>query len=281
MSDYVEMQNKFIKEKLAEPNSYRLRYVAFLDLLGFKDITREQDCASIKAFFNDIELIKYSFDAPLGDSIFGKEFIEDTEFTIMSDSIVIATEDSYAGLSYLLFLCATIQSRLLTSSSQSLVLRGGISYGNYFKLHDLSFGPAMTAACLLENQAVNPRVLVDPEIIKRLRIDGIIGQTGIDQYFAELDPFEIMIKQFLTTFDDDFYFVDYFNPMELLRLSNSKNFAHNPISTIQQTLQKGINSENERVRQKYIWLRSFFNYKMRNSFFPDMSSYVMDSEAEI
>lgn len=278
MSYFVELRQRFIEEKLAEPDDYRIRYVAFLDLLGFKNITNEQDCAFIKAFFNDIELIKFSFDLPMGATVFGKELVEDAEFTIMSDSIVIATENSYAGLAYLLFLCSTIQSRLLTSLAKPLLLRGGISHGNYYKLKNLSFGPAMTEAYLLENQANSPRVIINPKIIEKMMTDGVLGRKGIDGYLSDSDQFTTMIKMFLTTFGDNFYFVDYFNTMELLRLSQSKNLGNNLIENIQQTIRNGANIGNERVRQKYTWLRSFYNEKMRNSFLPNMTEYIMDSE---
>lgn len=278
MSDFVELRQKFIEEKLAEPDKYRIRYVAFLDLLGFKNITNEQDCAFIKAFFNDIELIKFSFDAPMGTNVFGRDLVEDAEFTIMSDSIVIATENSYAGLAYLLFLCSTIQSRLLTSPAHSLLLRGGISYGNYYKLKNLSFGPAMTEAYLLENQANSPRVIIDPKIIEKMVTDGVLGRKGIDRYLSDSDHFTTMIELFLTTFGDAFYFVDYFNTMELLRLSQSKSLGNNLIENIQHTIRNGANIGNEHVRQKYTWLRSFYNEKMRNSFFPNMAEYIIDSE---
>ena len=278
MSDFVELRQKFIEEKLAEPDKYRIRYVAFLDLLGFKNITNEQDCAFIKAFFNDIELIKFSFDSPMGTTVFGRDLVEDAEFTIMSDSIVIATENSYAGLAYLLFLCSTIQSRLLTSPTHPLLLRGGISCGNYYKLKNLSFGSAMTEAYLLENQANSPRVIIDPKIIEKMMTDGVLGRKGIDRYLSDSDQFTIMIELFLTTFGDDFYFVDYFNTMELLRLSQSKSLGNNLIENVQHTIRNGANIGNERVRQKYTWLRSFYNEKMRNSFFPNMTEYIIDSE---
>lgn len=280
MSDFVELRQKFIEEKLAEPDEYRIRYVAFLDLLGFKNITNEQNCAFIKAFFNDIELIKFSFDSPMGTTVFGRNLVEDADFTIMSDSIVIATENSYAGLAYLLFLCSTIQSRLLTSPAHPLLLRGGISCGNYYKLNNLSFGPAMTEAYLLENQANSPRVIIDPKIIEKMMTDGVLGQKGIDRYLSDSDQFTTMIEVFLTTFGDDFYFVDYFNTMELLRLSNSKNLGNNLIEIIQQTIRNGVNIENERVRQKYTWLRSFYNEKMCNSFFSNMTEFIINSEEE-
>lgn len=278
MSDFVELRQKFIEEKLAEPDKYRIRYVAFLDLLGFKNITNEQDCAFIKAFFNDIELIKFSFDSPMGTTVFGRDLVEDAEFTIMSDSIVIATENSNAGLAYLLFLCSTIQSRLLTSPTHPLLLRGGISCGNYYKLKNLSFGPAMTEAYLLEDQANSPRVIIDPKIIEKMMTDGVLGRKGIDRYLSDSDQFATMIELFLTTFGDDFYFVDYFNTMELLRLSQSKSLGNNLIENIQHTIRNGANIGNERVRQKYTWLRSFYNEKMRNSFFPNMTEYIIDSE---
>jgi len=272
-----EMRREFIERKLSEQDDYRVRYVAFLDLMGFKSITMEQDCPTIKALFNDIELLKYSFDLPLGTSVFGKGLIEDTDLTIMSDSIIISTEDSYAGLAYLLFLCSTIQSRLLSSKVFPLLVRGGISHGKYFKLDNLSFGPAMTEAYLLEREAIYPRIIVHSNIIEKLKMDGIISKAkkepiGETEVYSGYDA---SIGFLLTKRNDDYDFIDYLNPLEILRLSRVCEEDMKNIDFVRQTIINGMNHSEEKVREKYFWLRAYFNQKISCSFSQNLTRYII------
>ena len=50
---------EFVERKLCEPNQYKITYIAFLDILGFKEkcSKKELSCEEIKAIFNDVELL--------------------------------------------------------------------------------------------------------------------------------------------------------------------------------------------------------------------------------
>ena len=52
---------KYIKNKLNEPNTYSQGYVAFLDMMGFQKLCKDESCERIKAIIDDIELFKYKF----------------------------------------------------------------------------------------------------------------------------------------------------------------------------------------------------------------------------
>ncbi len=50
MNFFDREKREYIKKKLKEPNSYQKCYVAFLDLLGFKELCKNRlGCAEIKA----------------------------------------------------------------------------------------------------------------------------------------------------------------------------------------------------------------------------------------
>jgi hypothetical protein len=281
--DIKELSKKrqlFIKQKLTERNTYQLRYVAFLDLLGFKTITNELRCDEIKALFNDIELIKYSFDESMGKILFSADTVDGVEFTIMSDSVVISVIDSEEGLAYLLFICAKIQSSLLTYPGKMILLRGGISHGEYFKLGNLSFGPAATAAYLLESaQACLPRIILDQSIAKDLNEKNIIGQKGINKYLSYESTGNVtkIINLFLAEpVDDDFYFVDFFNPIEVLRLSQRNEL----IFHVQNSIRTGLKETDNKIQDKYRWLLNYYNYRMKQNVFPDMKKFLIEEGGE-
>ena len=284
MKVLTEKKEEFIKNKLKEPDEYKIRYVAFLDILGFKKITTEKDCAIIKALFNDIELIKFSFDNPLANTIFGENLVEDVDFTIMSDSIVISTPNTYEGLAYLLFICATIQSRLFLLPDQMTLLRGGISNGKYFKLNNLSFGPALTEAYTLENtHSKVPRIILHTSITESLESNGIIGKSYLSESTSECKNLSVssIIKTFLSNpMEDEYYFVDFLNPLELLRLFHRDKTKNSLITRIQNLLKEGLESKDVKVQEKYEWLNNYFNDKISKSPFPNIKSFIIKAEGE-
>lgn len=48
---------KYIKNKLNEPNTYSQGYVAFLDMMGFQELCRNENCERIKAIIDDIDFL--------------------------------------------------------------------------------------------------------------------------------------------------------------------------------------------------------------------------------
>lgn len=249
----TEKKEKFIENKLREPNDYRIRYVAFIDLLGFKNITYKKNCAEIKALFNDLELIKYSFDNFFGKYTFGVDLIEDIDFTIMSDGIVISSANNIEGLAYLLFLCAKIQFSLFAHSGQMILLRGGICNGKYYTLNNLSFGPALTEAYRLEStESIMPRIILHPNIIEKLKSNGIIRKEDMHKSFSKFEYSSVssIINLFLARpFDDQYFFVNYLNTLELLSLYLNYNHGNDLIKKIQTSLLEGLKHTDTKVQK--------------------------------
>lgn len=51
----------YIKKRMSESDQYSKGYVAFLDLMGFKEMCRNYPCQEIKSIINDIGLLEIDF----------------------------------------------------------------------------------------------------------------------------------------------------------------------------------------------------------------------------
>ena len=289
MDFFNKQKQEYMENKLHEPNSYQKCYVAFLDLLGFKEICGNQlGCAEIKAIFDDIELLKYSYDNTLGIATISEKTRSESTFTVMSDSIIISAPKNDEGFVFILYLCSLIQSMLL-EGPYMILLRGGIAEGDFFKLKNLTFGPALIGAYKLENEvAFYPRVVIHRNIIddlnqrqmmynERKSTKNAMSKYKVVDYRKPSDNYCSQISLFVTkSKDDKQYFVDYLNSLELLCLSHQKG----KIELIKNGIVKGCRNENDRYREKYEWLLKYYNEKMSNNFFPDMREYVIELESK-
>lgn len=289
MDSFDRQKQEYMKKKLLEPNSYQKCYVAFLDLLGFKELCNKQlGCAEIKAIFDDIGLLKYSYDNTLSIVTISEKTRSELTFTVMSDSIVISAPKNDEGFVFILYLCSLIQNMLLKSQNM-ILLRGGIAEGEFFKLENLTFGPALIEAYKLENEvAFYPRVIIDRNIIDDLKqrevmrnerktAKNAMSKYTVVDYRKHSDNYSSHISLFVTeSKDDKQYFVDYLNSLELLCLSQQNG----KIEFIKNGIVKGCRDENDRHRKKYEWLLKYYNEKMSNNYFPDMRKYVIELESK-
>lgn len=155
--------------QITESIIYNETYVAFLDVLGFKELVfknNEENNLKLNQYFNILNhVIQY---------IRGIDMKKDIGFIVISDSIIMTipqgnTKDE--KLNSLRTLCVAvglIQRRL---ALLDIWLRGGISSGKaYFnKETNQIVGPAYINAYLLEeNMAIYPRVLLDSKVINEL-----------------------------------------------------------------------------------------------------------------
>jgi hypothetical protein len=261
-------KQQFIRKKLSEPNTYNRRYVAFLDLLGFSDmcVNRKKDCAEIKAIFNDIELLKLNYDS-FSRIIISDEVRNDTEFTFMSDSIIISAPCSKEGLLFILYLSSCIQNMLLLNG---VLLRGGIAEGDFYKRGNIMFGPAFISAYYLESKlAIYPRIIISNIIISTLKEKGLLKKKTVEDYVGKYKQnsnipvstddavhtqIELLIKH---SAEDGFYFVNQFHPIETVLFSDEKK------ARIEAVIQDGLASKSEIVKVKYQWLETHFNNSYR------------------
>lgn len=160
-------REQYIKEKLSEPNTYEIGYVAFLDLLGFSNLCLSESCEKIKAIIDDINLLKYDYICSFSTLTIPPEVINNAVIRLVSDSIIITMPNNDYGLLFILYFCALLHIKLLDCG---ILLRGGIEKGECFVNENTIFGPSVIKAYRLENQhAIYPRIIISNDIIKDLK----------------------------------------------------------------------------------------------------------------
>ena len=147
-------------------------YVAFLDVLGFKNIIDNWEPSKIKEMlegvFNISNLLKSCRATPLGrnsqkSADYFNDLHENLFIYIMSDSIVLAIESSNdRNLHFLLYACDFIQKYFF--DQYEVLLRGGISKGWFYGRGPIAFGEGFVKAYRLEGEAEYPRVIVDNKL---------------------------------------------------------------------------------------------------------------------
>lgn len=230
--------------------NYEFRYIAFLDLLGFKKMV-EQSAVNQGILNNIYGALSYIGDirhdnyyGPLSMVELGKQV------TAFSDSIVISYSTSMPGggfhvLMDLVFIC----NDLLRIG---IPVRGGVTVGQLIHDEQKCFGPAMIDAYTMEsNDAIYPRIIINPNVIEQDLSNP--GQANTIEYEAEYlegiikkDPrdkqfFLDYMKQW-TEFDDLYIYNDY--------ISRTRNFIIDCLIKY---------STDERLYSKYEWLKWYYN----------------------
>lgn len=211
---------------------YTKYYVAFLDILGFKDQVSSASCEDI--------MHVYDFLGNMSDIYFGEGHEEEKNninIKIMSDSIcVYINADIPNALEELVQFCAVSQSNLL-NLDPCIFIRGGITYGDMYASGDTMFGPALTEAYLLEEK--NAKV---PRIIMR--------KSTLDHGKSRLNEKALHSLDYIVFRDDDaFYTLDYF--IVFCKLEKNKEALERAYATVSHWLDTTID---ESIRQKYLYV---------------------------
>lgn len=220
---------------------YRDCYVAFLDILGFKNMINNLDCNKLYEVFETI-IVANRTSAKINDK--EVEAFQSVEYAIMSDSVVVYIDADIAdALFALLSTCQTIQMALL---SDKILLRGGVARGTLFREDSIIFGKGLTQAYLLEsNVASFPRIVFNHELLD----DGNMRNVAVSQSIW---------RSTLISRDDDELF--YINPVTLIRsiqLFGGQERVPEYFNCVLDSCQKELDTSYElSIRQKYQWLKS-------------------------
>lgn len=151
--------------------SFEKGYVAFLDVLGFKNLVYSNNLKKINTYIDRIEkAISYLKNIP------AKQELE-IGYIVISDSIIISVkhkENNSDNIERLRNLCIAIGFLQATLAVNDILLRGAISSGDvYFNSEENQvIGKAYIDAYLLEEKFVsNPQVILDNKIINELGFD--------------------------------------------------------------------------------------------------------------
>jgi hypothetical protein len=137
---------------------YSERYVAFVDILGFKEIVRR----SAQSDRMVDELVKLLGSMGERNTPLEKTLGDDFRAQNFSDAIVMSETVSAKGLSHLLY---QVQELALSVLPKGLLIRGGICKGGLYQEGSVLFGPAFIEAYRLESSVANvPRIILSGEV---------------------------------------------------------------------------------------------------------------------
>lgn len=254
------------------PTTYEEHYIAFLDILGFKNLIASHSCDEIRNIFDMIMQVRETIQAglyracdPLDDETDNSDIdevavtleddncpysndelyrynqaLDNMNIRIMSDSIIAAIPaTSNEALAVLIDVCRIIQY-FLYSNDMPLLLRGAIAKGEYYHEGEMMFGPGMTKAYLVqENYSVYPRIIIAEKLLQEAECSFIRScydekriQKADDEYFC-IDCLHFYLEEFA----DKTGFMDKCERIEALIDDNLGDYT------------------DARIRDKYIWLR--------------------------
>lgn len=147
---------------------YEESFVAFLDVLGFTDMVKNNNISKINTYLIKVEIAMSELKKILTQNGVSMDYI------IISDSIIISIKqknNTKGNINILRNLCTSISVLQSFLSYQDIWLRGAISSGEaYFNQEkNQIIGKAYINAYLLESKVSNPQVILDNKIIKELQ----------------------------------------------------------------------------------------------------------------
>lgn len=217
---------------------YKEHYVAFLDILGFKDLLKSASCEELYSVF---EVLHKKSHGKLNQNGVEIQAFDHIHHTILSDSIILYIEsdieDAFAAL---IHICNQLQTSL-ANREHPILLRGGIAVGNLFYENDIIYGEGLSSAYLLENNlAKYPRIVFTGDMLSK-------GLENTKYMFVDMEG---IIRPYQED-EDALYYADYLQPTfwsnaDLIqyydRLKTMCSFH----------LNQGIESG---LRAKYLWLK--------------------------
>ncbi len=246
--------------------SYESRYVAFLDLLGFKDMV-EQSTKNQSILNNISKALNYTYEVQHNNY---HGFLSQVEFgkqvTTFSDSIIISYSTSTpAGGFHILMDLIYICIDLLYNG---ILVRGGVTVGQLVHDERKCFGPAMNEAYKMESdEAIYPRILINKNVLD-FDLENPGSANTVEQenkYLLGLikavpDNKNLFILDYLKQYnelDDIYTYLDF--------ISNTRDFIIESLSKFE---------KNERVYKKYEWLKRYYNETIQ-SFHIDLGEFLI------
>ncbi|MDE7592239.1 hypothetical protein NVR66_21755 [Enterobacter bugandensis] len=268
-------------------DGYENRFVAFVDILGFKELIHKieseaiegadyQRVRSVLNFLHEESVESNGHhDLPVYEKkdgyILEKE-LGDPRINYISDCVIISTEGTFEGFKSL---CNKLTKFSTDIACDGIFIRGGVTYGKIYHHGPMLFGSAYQRAYELESKyANNPRIVIDDVVFDFLSAskgvfplnehaitkdnDGLNYLANFPlNYYPMYTPswldFLLRIKSRIL------YHLNYFDPrvsgygFELKRLDKFccwKEVYGWDLS---------FDGRNEHVLKKYVWLKDEFN----------------------
>ena len=211
-------------------------FVAFLDILWFKQLVAKKQCEEI---FRIFEVIHDNSSSSLTYNGVKIEAYNNIKHFILSDSIILYINSSIDDSFYaLLTVCRKLQYSL-ANRENPILLRGGIAKGDLFFENSIIYGNGLVSAYQLESTlAKYPRIVFTGETLNE-------GKNIAKYVVINLEMTSEYNK------DDDQLYIVSFYPMEHDSINTKRYYDR-----ILQVCDCYINNSIEpSLREKYIWLK--------------------------
>ena len=253
---------------------YQKCFVAFLDILGFQSKVMDSQKSDhlLRSLIDSLKICS-AFESrgkKVSDNQGDRRTIS-VQSSFFSDTVVFFLKANSNDISHLFFMIRYLQDRLW---EKGICLRGAVTIGNMYwptkNEGNVSFGPGLIDAYKLELEvAIYPRILVSKQLF-----DYIDTNAPSAFPFGEIGQ----LKNFIRHDNDGIYFLDLLN-QQITRARNenldksknsfsiqwdseSESNKGTILSCIDTLIGENSDSKNDKIRQKYQWLK---NYKDLNN----------------
>ena len=212
-------------------------HIAFLDILGFKNLVMKEECDYLYNVFQKIRISSQTRFKLNDESVDAFSLVK---HYVMSDSIILYIDASIKDSFFALVrTCQYLQMSLLAMETPILV-RGGITSGPIFSENEIIYGKGLVNSYLLEeNTAINPRIVFTKQTLDE-------GQTNYEKIKPGIDDLAFFKDQ------DELYCINFLSFGLIKDLKYFGVYLNNVLSFCQ----KNIDVEtNDGVRCKYLWLK--------------------------
>lgn len=248
--------------------SYDQRIVAFIDILGFKEIVRqsEQDNSKIETIYSVLEYLK-DWEKPKKWDLKLVEIEEDaqkkgvknfdisgkTNVTAFSDSIVISVkvEDNVNEMASTLIVNLAYIGAIMME--RGILFRGAITIGNILHIDNGTvFGQGLIEAYQLETKSAKyPRIIISEKLLKKMN------------YPLESKRNRYPYHQYIERFEDGcvgFHQMIYYQVTESWAEMSAEKLKTS-LTKIRGTIISGMDNsfENPEVFEKFKWLKEQYN----------------------
>lgn len=228
---------------------YEERFIAFIDILGFRNIISES-INSPEVLQDIIDSLEYvyeeredNYNGKLAQSFIGRMI------STFSDSMIISYPCSLSGAGYYILLDLVFITNDLINIG--MMLRGGLTVGKVIHTEKYSFGPAMNRAYELESKvAVYPRIIVDSAQDKNVIKEALKNPLN-EKVFEEKYLDKVIRKD-----EDGLCFVDFLNSSLGFDDEMSRNEQVKRVIDFADSGRKKYTND-LRIKSKYEWLYSY------------------------
>ena len=239
---------------------YDNRLVAFIDILGFKELLKDtvskDDKDNEKAIDQLIEAyrsIRDIWDLDKNLPEFSSSRQDSKKVSIFSDCLVVSVLiEQESEVFYTLLELKWLIMRLV---DLGMLCRGAISLGKFIHTEEYLFGPALVEAYILESKAaVYPRVILDNTVIDAAGKHRNPGHSVTTE--------KNYVRSLLEQDSDGMFYIDYFHKayQELDEPHyDFPQYIHNIAEIIRKGLMGSTHPSKADIKVKYSWMRERYN----------------------